>query len=69
MAEEIEFYDVKSKDKFKTKDYEIRVKKGRSFAVAKSPSGTHECWKVVSKDAAQKAKDAGVPYKEIKEAA
>ena len=47
--EEIQFYDVKTKDKFKTSEYRIEEKKGRFFAVAKSPSGTHECWRVVSK--------------------
>lgn len=56
MAEEVEFYDVKTKKKFKTTDYRIEEKKGRFFAVAKSPEGTHECWRVVSKDFAQKNK-------------
>ena len=56
MAEELEFFDVKSKKKFKTTNYEIRVKKGRNFAVTKSPEGTHECWRVVSKDFAAKNK-------------
>ncbi len=57
MAKEtIEFYDVKSKDKFKTADYKIVVKGGRSFAVTKSKSGSHECWRIVSKDFAAKNK-------------
>jgi hypothetical protein len=55
--EEIEFYDVKTKGKFKTADYRLvlREKEGKSgkvskrrFAVAKSLAGEHECWKVVS---------------------
>ncbi len=50
MAQELEFYDVKSKEKFKTTDYEIRVKGGRNFAVADAPGGEHEAWRVVSKD-------------------
>ena len=54
--EEIEFFDVKSKKKFKTTEYKIVVKGGRSFAVTKSPSGTYECWRVVSKDFAEKNK-------------
>jgi hypothetical protein len=54
--EEIEFFDVKSKKKFKTSDYRIVNKGGRMFAVAKSRTGTHECWRVVSKDFAQKNK-------------
>ena len=54
--QELEFFDVKSKDKFKTTDYKIVNKGGRNFAVAKSKSGTHECWRVVSKDFADKNK-------------
>lgn len=56
MPEEIEFYDVKSKKKFKTASYRVVTKDGRSFAVAKSPTGTHECWRVVSKETAAKLK-------------
>lgn len=50
MAEELEFYDVKSKEKFKTTDYRIEERNGRFFAVTKSQSGPHECWRVVGKD-------------------
>ena len=53
---EIEFFDVKSKSKFKTSDFRIEQKKGRFFAVAKSPSGSHECWRVLSKDKAAQLK-------------
>ena len=53
MAEELEFYDVKTKEKFKTDDYEVRQKGGRNFAVAQSEEGEHECWRVVSKDFAE----------------
>jgi len=56
----IEFYDVKSKSKFSTSEYEIRDKGGRFFAVTKSPTGDYECWKVVSKDFAQ---TSGAPIK------
>lgn len=45
---EIEFYDVKAKNKFKTEKFDIREKKGRFFAVAKSPTGPHECWRILS---------------------
>jgi len=45
---EMEFFDVKAKTKFKTKKYDIREKNSRFFAVAKSPNGDHECWKIVS---------------------
>ena len=46
---EMEFYDVKSKAKFKSMDWRIVEKNGRYFAVTKSHAGPHECWKVVSK--------------------
>ena len=54
--EKISFYDVKTKKKFETDDYKIVDKAGRKFAVAKSPAGPHECWRVVSKEFAQKNK-------------
>ena len=54
--EELEFFDVKSKEKFKATEYRIVEKKGRFFAVTKSKSGSHECWRVVSKDFAAKNK-------------
>ena len=53
---EVEFFDVKSKKKFKTSDFRVEEKKGRFFAVAKSPSGSHECWRVLSKDKATQLK-------------
>lgn len=56
MQEKLEFFDVKSKKKFKVDVYKIVNKKGRFFAVAKSQSGPHECWRVVSKDFADKNK-------------
>lgn len=54
--EELEFFDVKSKEKFKASEYRIVEKKGRFFAVTKSKSGSHECWRVVGKDFAAKNK-------------
>ena len=56
MASELEFYDVKTKGKFKTTDFKVKEKSGRFFAVAKSKAGTHECWRVLSKDQAAKFK-------------
>ena len=57
MAKEsLEFFDVKSKQQFRTDQYRIVVKSGRSFAVTKSPTGSYECWRVVSKDFAAKNK-------------
>lgn len=54
--EELSFYDVKSKSKFKTDEYKVKEKGGRFFAVAKSKSGPHECWRVLGKDQAAKLK-------------
>lgn len=62
---EMEFYDVKSKKKFKVSEFRVVEKKSKTkggssvtryFAVAKSKSGPHECWKVLSKDTAAKLK-------------
>ncbi|MFW3147259.1 MAG: hypothetical protein ACMUIE_10675 [Thermoplasmatota archaeon] len=53
---ELEFYDVKAKSKFKTDKYEIREKKGRHFAVAKSKTGPHECWRILSEKQAKELK-------------
>ena len=54
--DELSFYDFKSKKKFTSSEYDVREKSGRFFAVTKSQSGTHECWRVLSKDQAAKAK-------------
>jgi len=54
---DMEFFDVKTKKKFTTSSFRLVEKKGRFFVVAKSPEGTHECWKVVSKDTAAKVKE------------
>ncbi len=57
---ELEFYDVKTKSKFKSDKFEIREKESkgvtRFFAVTKAPSGTHECWRVLSKAQAAELK-------------
>ena len=58
MPDELSFYDVKTKSKFKTTEWEVRVKSGRSFAVTKSPNGTHECWRVLGKEQAAAAAKA-----------
>jgi hypothetical protein len=54
--QEMEFFDVKTKKKFKASTYRLVEKKGRNFVVAKSLAGPHECWRVVSKDMAAKLK-------------
>ncbi|MBI5389952.1 hypothetical protein HZB02_00505 [Candidatus Woesearchaeota archaeon] len=56
MPAEVEFNDLGAKTKFKTTKYKIVDKRGRFFAVAKSPTGTYECWRVVGKDFAAKNK-------------
>ena len=52
--EELSFYDVKTKSKFTTSDYDVREKSGKFFAVTKSKAGSHECWRVLGKDQAAK---------------
>ncbi len=54
--EKLSFYDVKTKAKFETDEFKVVEKSGRWFAVAKSKAGTHDCWRVLSKDQAQKLK-------------
>ena len=49
MKDKLSFYDVKSKSKFESNEYDVREKKGRYFAVTKSQNGSHECWIVLSK--------------------
>ena len=46
MADELSFYDVKGKTKFKSSEYRIEIRNGRRFAVAKAPSGV-ESWRVL----------------------
>lgn len=57
---ELQFYDVKTKSKFKSSHFEVRKKESngvtRFFAVTKSPAGSHECWRVLSKEQAEKLK-------------
>jgi hypothetical protein len=60
MADKLSFYDVKSKSKFETDEYVLVDKSGRWFAVTKSKSGTHECWRVLGKAQAADLKKAGV---------
>ena len=54
--QEMEFFDVKSKKKFKATEYRLVEKSGRNFVVAKAPSGSHECWRVIGKDKAKELK-------------
>lgn len=59
MKEELEFFDVKTRTKFATSDWRIETKEAangrtRYFAVTAVPSGSHEAWRIVSKDFALK---------------
>jgi len=46
--EELNFYDMKAKKKFKSSNYKIVTKSGRRFAIAKGPSG-NDCYRIVGK--------------------
>lgn len=45
--EKLSFYNLRTKKKFETDKYEIRVKNGRRFAVAKVDG--YECWRAMGK--------------------
>lgn len=49
MPNELSFYDVKAKKKFSTGNYSFVVKKGRRFAVAKSPFSGIMAYRIVGK--------------------
>ncbi len=51
--EELNFFDVKAKKKFKATEYKIVKKGNRNFAVAKAPSGI-DAYRIISKDFAEK---------------
>ncbi|MCJ7707614.1 MAG: hypothetical protein MUO38_08370 [Anaerolineales bacterium] len=57
MKMELEFYDVKSRSKFKATEWRIETRmakgKARFFAVAKVPGAAHEAWRIVSEDFAK----------------
>jgi hypothetical protein len=57
MKEELEFYDVKSRSKFKSMEWRVETKiaKGRTryFAVAKVPNAAHEAWRIITEDKAK----------------
>lgn len=58
--EELSFYDVRNKAKFKSKDWNVKVRGGRHFAVAVNPKTKGECWRILS------AEQAGVKPKVTK---
>ena len=57
MKEELNFYDVKERQKFKSSDYRIEQRGKRFFAVTKAINGSHECWRVLSAKDAERLKD------------
>lgn len=46
VKKELSFYDLTTKERFKTKKYAFRTKAGKKFAVATSPSGK-SVWRIV----------------------
>lgn len=52
--EELSFFDLKTKGKFKASEYRVEKLRNRFFAVAKSPAGGHDCWRALSKELAEK---------------
>jgi len=66
--DELEFYDVKEKKKFKSSEYTIKTTNGRKFAVAKTPSGS-KAYRILGsrKDKKIAKKTSTKPKKIIKE--
>ena len=52
----LNFYDVKSKKTFLSKDYKVVTKSGKNFAVADSITGKHKCWRILSAKLAKSLK-------------
>jgi hypothetical protein len=48
MNKPLKFYDLRKRKAFTTSTYVIKTKKGRRFAIAKSPSGV-ESWRILGK--------------------
>ena len=46
----LKFYDVKAKKSFTSTSYKIVKRKGRKFAVAKSPLSDISSWRIMGKD-------------------
>ncbi|MFH1037104.1 MAG: hypothetical protein V1789_00355 [PVC group bacterium] len=58
LSDPLQFYDVKAKGKVSIPLSQVRYeeRKGRGFAVAKSPSGNYDCWRVLGKADAEQLK-------------
>lgn len=48
--QELNFYDLSKKKSFKSKDYKIKIKYHRKFAIAVSPISKKECWRRMPKE-------------------
>ncbi len=45
--EKLSFYDVKNKTKFVPKEYVVKIRNNRRFAVSKNPKTGVESWRVL----------------------
>jgi hypothetical protein len=61
---ELIFYDLKSKKKFKSKNYSYKTRGGKRFAVTDAPSGI-KAWRIVSQG--KKSADKNTPKRIVKE--
>lgn len=64
---ELEFYDVKSKQKFTTKDYVVKNIKGRKFAIAKTSSGS-KSYRIIGSSKKKSTKKTKKAKKTVKKA-
>ena len=46
-TKKMSFYDVSTKQKFVPKSYEVKVKNGRRWGVAKNPKSGTMCWRAL----------------------
>ena len=45
--ERLSFHDVKTKKKFVPKEYVVKIRNNRRFAVAENPKSGVTCWRVL----------------------
>lgn len=46
-TDKLKFYDLTSKKKFTPKEYTVKTRNKRRFAVAKNPKTGTQCWRVL----------------------
>ncbi len=66
VKKEIDFYDLKTKKRFKTNKYAFRTKAGKRFAVATSPSGV-AAWRILDNDKKSVSNKGKAPKKIVTE--